>query len=549
MKNNLTILLTISILASALTVQSAFADEEAQLEFADALEETLGHFWAISLNLDDGNAELVEVHSLHPVEELYLTMKPQLQEADPAFDDRFREALVALKDRTNPATSTRAQADAALGGLTALVEEARALVVDADLIDDPVFRLKLMKTLLETSIAEYNEGVTDGEVTLLAEFQDGSAFVWRSQQILNEIGPNLDATSVDSMNRFYDAVNLAYEERADPSTVEDLTRQIINEINDLTISAELEFADALEETLGHFWAISLNLDDGNAELVEVHSLHPVEELYLTMKPQLQEADPAFDDRFREALVALKDRTNPATSTRAQADAALGGLTALVEEARALVVDADLIDDPVFRLKLMKTLLETSIAEYNEGVTDGEVTLLAEFQDGSAFVWRSQQILGEIRSDIDANVVGYMDGLYVAVHLAYDNRLDSSIVETLTGGIIDKIDEETGGSDTSLLDYVENIRALLADARTEYGAGNADLALSHVTKAYLNNYEFLEAPLDMAGEYDFMIAVETAMREDLRTMMKQNAPLTLVYSKIDQILADMDRVVDILGLDS
>ena len=44
------------------------------------------------------------------------------------------------------------------------------------LSDDPNFKLRLMKTLLVTSIAEYGEAVSNGIIEEVAEFQD---FVWR----------------------------------------------------------------------------------------------------------------------------------------------------------------------------------------------------------------------------------------------------------------------------------------------------------------------------------------------------------------------------------
>ena len=50
-------LLTISIIA-IISFPPAFADYREKLDFAAGLEETLGHFWALELNLDEGNAEL-----------------------------------------------------------------------------------------------------------------------------------------------------------------------------------------------------------------------------------------------------------------------------------------------------------------------------------------------------------------------------------------------------------------------------------------------------------------------------------------------------------
>ncbi|MFN3655422.1 MAG: PEFG-CTERM sorting domain-containing protein, partial [Candidatus Nitrosotenuis sp.] len=167
----------------------AFADESEKHAFASALEETLGHFHALELNLDDNNANLAIVHATHPIAELYDSMKAELQEHDPELDARMQETLTNL--RANTVDVTREDAQVALDEARALIEEARLFVVGEELSNDPNFKLSLIKTLLETSAAEYAEAVSDGKITEMAEFQDGSAFVWRSQQIFDEIKADL----------------------------------------------------------------------------------------------------------------------------------------------------------------------------------------------------------------------------------------------------------------------------------------------------------------------------------------------------------------------
>ena len=421
----------------------------------------------------------------------------------------------------------------------------RNAVVDAGVSADPNFRLLLMKGLLETSIAEYGEAVTNGAITEAAEFQDGSAFVWRSQQIFNEIKSGIDAHEAEEIEEFYGELWAAYDEVADPGTVETLAGGIIHEIDEIAFadkSADLEFAGALEETLGHFWAIELNLDERNAQLAAVHATHPIAELYDSMKPVLQDADPALDERFQTVLLELRDTASVDVS-RDQAQGAVDSAKDLVETVRNAVVDAGVSADPNFRLLLMKGLLETSIAEYGEAVTNGAITEAAEFQDGSAFVWRSQQIFNEIKSGIDAHEAEEIEEFYGELWAAYDEVADPGTVETLAGGIIHEIDEITGTTEEGddLLDYVETIETLLMDAKSEYRNGNGVLALSYATKAYLDNYEFLEGPLVEAGERELMEEVEILMREELRNMIRNGAPVEQVDEQIDLILIKMKTV--------
>lgn len=305
---------------------------------------------------------------------------------------------------------------------------------------------------------------------------------------------------------------------------------------------KLSFASSLEETLGHFWALEQNLDEKNAELALVHATHPVAELYDSMKPILQASDPVLDSQVQTILMNLGQKATT-TVSRDQAQQAIDDAKEVVSIARQTVVGSELSNDPDFKINLMKILLQTSIAEYHEAVSDGVIGEMAEFQDGSAFVWRSQQIFDEVKSDLPEHEVEEIEELYTGLWNAYDNRADPEDVETISGGIIHEIDEILGleSEDADLIVYVDTIKSLLTQAKTEYANGNTDLALSLATKAYLDNFEFLEAPLVQAGQQELMEKVETNMRIELRDMIKTGAPSSEVNQKIDAIISDMDIV--------
>ncbi|MDP6898886.1 MAG: PEFG-CTERM sorting domain-containing protein, partial [Candidatus Nitrosopelagicus sp.] len=209
-----------------------------------------------------------------------------------------------------------------------------------------------------------------------------------------------------------------------------------------------------------------------------------------------------------------------------------------------VIGDELSNEPGFRMELARTLLETSIAEYAEAIDGGAIVEMAEFQDGSAFVWRAGVIFEEIRDDLPTHEADEMAELFEEVNAAYDRRADPSEIETLTGGIMHEVDEILGvevSEEDKLQGYVDNIVDLLTRADAAYASGDSDLALSLVTKAYLDNFEFLESPLVNAGERELMEDVEHEMREELRTMIKNGAPASEVSSQIDSVLVKMETV--------
>ena len=515
-----------------------------KLEFGAGLEETLGHFWALEQNLDDNNAELALIHATHPISELYDAMKPQLKAADPALDDKVNTTLLDLKDEASTDVS-RSVAQSAIDDAKEVVAIARSTIVGDELSNDTGFKVALIGTLLETSIAEYAEAVEDGVIGEMAEFQDGSAFVWRSQVIFDEIKSDLPSHPAEEIEELYDVLETAYDSRSSPSEITTITNGILHEFDEIR-DEKLEFGAGLEETLGHFWALEQNLDDNNAELALIHATHPISELYDAMKPQLKAADPALDDKVNTTLLDLKDEASTDVS-RSVAQSAIDDAKEVVAIARSTIVGDELSNDTGFKVALIGTLLETSIAEYAEAVEDGVIGEMAEFQDGSAFVWRSQVIFDEIKSDLPSHPAEEIEELYDVLETAYDSRSSPSDVDTLTSGIIHEIDEITGveGEDTELTTYVDEINELLTQAKQEYAAGDTDLALSLVTKAYLDNFEFLEGPLVEAGEKELVEEVEIMLREELRSMIKSGASSSEVDSQIDAILIKMITVEQVV----
>jgi hypothetical protein len=260
-----------------------------------------------------------------------------------------------------------------------------------------------------------------------------------------------------------------------------------------------------------------------------------------MKAELQEHDPELDAKMADTLTNLRARTVEDV-TREDAQAAIDDARAIVEEARLFVVGEELSNDPTFKLSLIRTLLETSVAEYAEAVEDGAIKEMAEFQDGSAFVWRSQQIFDEIKADLPEHEVEEIETFYADVWNAYDTKASPDDVATFVGGILHEIDEITGeesGEDEGLHVYFETIEGLLAEANEEYANGNTDAALSLATKAYLDNYEFLEAPI-AAHDESLMEEIEVMLREELRNMIKAGADASEISAQIDAILEKLSQ---------
>ena len=204
---------------------------------------------------------------------------------------------------------------------------------------------------------------------------------------------------------------------------------------------KLEFAGTLEETLGHFWALEQNLDENNSELALVHATHPISELYDTMSEHLED-NPEFDASLQQTLTDLQNKANTDVA-RGDAQSAIDDAKGIVMEARELVVGEKLSNDADFKMQLINQLLETAKVEYKEAVTDGMIEEMAEFQDGSAFVWRSQQIFAEIEDEIEPIDTGRINDLYIAIWDDFDQKSNPEDVEDIIDAVIYEFEELSG----------------------------------------------------------------------------------------------------------
>jgi high-affinity iron transporter len=83
-----------------------------------------------------------------------------------------------------------------------------------------------------------------------------------------------------------------------------------------------------------------------------------------------------------------------------------------------------------------------------------------------------------------------------------------------------------------------IRELYKQLLVEVNASNYEKAEQLAIEAYLENFEYLEADIDIVDS-SLLHKLEIAMREDLRDTIKQHSAPDIIKQKIDAILADLD----------
>jgi len=104
---------------------------------------------------------------------------------------------------------------------------------------------------------------------------------------------------------------------------------------------------------------------------------------------------------------------------------------------------------------------------------------------------------------------------------------------------------TKTTDSSVI-YTETARNLLNQVSTEYKKGNFSGAEELATRAYLDNFEYVEPALEKKGAGNIMEQLEDMMRKDLRSMIKDAVPYEKLNSHINATDAKLAEAIIILN---
>jgi hypothetical protein len=101
------------------------------------------------------------------------------------------------------------------------------------------------------------------------------------------------------------------------------------------------------------------------------------------------------------------------------------------------------------------------------------------------------------------------------------------------------EQDTEETQRQPLQIIEDIQGLLNKTLDEYKAQNYTGAEDLATLAYLDNYEYVEAPLAEKNE-ELMEETEIMLREDLSTNIENKVPFEQVEQLIKNINSNLDR---------
>ena len=197
-----------------------------------------------------------------------------------------------------------------------------------------------------------------------------------------------------------------------------------------------------------------------------------------------------------------------------------------------------------RLHLVKVEYVDAIDNSGNIINDMEYAETVAFAGGAVEIADENSDVLRAISSSDFNT---LQSELTSIASNVDNK---AAIHTVLGGaddaakIVKILQSGAGEGGANLAGYFDTIDRLLITAQAAYSNGNSDLAFELVSEAYLDNYEFLEAPIaDIDG--DLMHKIEDNMREELRNMIQSGSSLNLVEAQITMITKDLDNAESLL----
>ena len=346
----------------------------------------------------------------------------------------------------------------------------------------------------------------------------------------------------------------AQEQNNNYSTYNPTTRLASNssQVN----STQVGFASNIEQIRGHLNAAVMNKEAGNTTLAQAHTLHPIAEIYSSIEPQISNANITLNETLATNLNQLSEIVN--TSSSNEFNTQSQRINGILNQTLQQVIPVETADNSTFRLGIVSDLLSISGVEYGEAVENGTIKEMVEYQDGQAFVSRAHDVFSQTTPTLPSSLnpeIQEANTFFSDLTGAIQNKSSPEVVDRSIGDIIHEISEITGISDENLGgqatdnksgDIILEIRNLLNQTIQAYQQQNYAEAEALATTAYIDNFEFIEAPLAERDE-TLMENTETMLREQLRQLIQNQVPAEQLQQHIDKINDNLDRAGQLLGV--
>jgi len=352
-------------------------------------------------------------------------------------------------------------------------------------------------------------------------------------------------------------------------------QQLQSKNNDTNKNYE-KFHANIEQIIGHIKMAEFNKNINNNTLAYNHTSHPIEEVLSLVTIPISNIDKKLNDSYFKDLYTLSALVNPSvppSSTSTTKEAFSKQAQSSIDLSNAViktVIPAKTLNTTNHNATVIQNLLNTSKEEYEEGVKDGKIVSMLEYQDGTAFMDRAyflfnntksiaangdRQMISKLFSNLTHSTLQQKNPEEINKiideinkKLAEGSTSSSSTTNTNTTNqtmtnpsssssipITNANATNTNNVNSSSLSYISKIRSLLDQVVSTYTANDTAKAKELATTAYLDNFEHIEKPIGK----ELSDAGEQLLRVQLRDQISNKVSL----DEIKQTISEANKVLD------
>src|SRR5437867_5420349 len=291
-----------------------------------------------------------------------------------------------------------------------------------------------------------------------------------------------------------------------------------------------------------------SLAAGDSEMAFAHAFIPHTTTFPSIKNQLKEIDEKSATQLEAVLtdlpVNIRSADQPVDTLRqdiAQIESLLDGISAKL---------GPLASDKAMTSQTVVFLLKDAVQSYklsDEGLNR------VDYENSIALVYVAELKYEKIANSLTASRSTEINSFFIGLKNSIEQKAESDSVKRYTDAIERDLAEDlslSAGSESAgeHTKYFSNIRTLLANVVTDVESGSYEEADQHAITAYVDNFEYLETPIE---KYDPELkqTLEIEMRDELRDMIKDEKPTRAIEEHIDGILEKLNKAEELLANDT
>ena len=317
----------------------------------------------------------------------------------------------------------------------------------------------------------------------------------------------------------------------------------------------------IERIQAQLWLTEQSLNNGNPEMAFAHAFIPHSTTFPAIKEQLVATVGEQSAGQLESLLTdlpLKIRTGEFSDEETKES--IGQIRILLDEISQQSIGPEFLSDKgtvsqvvVFLLRdAMQSYATTSNASDGSGNENSQQNIEYENAVGLVQIARQnyQESLSSLIQDTRrrAEIESFFNELENSLAQQMDSELILRLITAIERDLAEELSVSEGSESTSEhQQYFSTIRTLLSNVTSEVNNGNYEQADQYAITAYLDNYEYLEAPIEK-HDPNLMLSIEVEMREELRSMIQARESPQSINAFVEGILVKLDQAEELLRND-